>query len=400
MQITDLAVEQKITPILRLGFRPFFLAGAIFSMLSLIIWGAILSGTITMQPFAGGLWWHMHEMLFGFGGAIVAGFLLTAVQNWTGQRGISGGLLLALFLLWLAGRLVLLFPHYLPSAAVILIDLSFLPAVAWLLARPILKVKQYRNLFFVPLLTLFTLANAAMYMASAGLAGFELLNSAFIAVMLMALLMSVMAGRVVPMFTANGTKTTKVLPLVWLEKSSAISLLVIILLLSVHPFVAITPWVLGCLFMLAGLLQAIRWLRWKPWITLAVPLLWSIHLAMFFIWTGLFSIGLSYIISVTFTSNLWHLLTIGGMGGLILAMISRVSLGHTGRMLTPPKTMSLAFTSIYLATLVRVFGPIIWPEYYLTSINISIAFWLVAFGLFVLHYGPMLFKPRVDGRPG
>ena len=216
----------------------------------------------------------------------------------------------------------------------------------------------------------------------------------------MALLMSVMAGRVVPMFTANGTKTTKVLPLVWLEKSSAISLLVIILLLSVHPFVAITPWVLGCLFMLAGLLQAIRWLRWKPWITLAVPLLWSIHLAMFFIWTGLFSIGLSYIIPVTFTSNLWHLLTIGGMGGLILAMISRVSLGHTGRMLTPPKTMSLAFTSIYLATLVRVFGPIIWPEYYLTSINVSIAFWLVAFGLFVLHYGPMLFKPRVDGRPG
>lgn len=400
MQITDLAVEQKILPVLRLGFRPFFLAGALFSVIALLLWGAMLSGYVTFQPYGGGMWWHIHEMLFGFGCAIVAGFLLTAIQNWTGIRGVSGSPLLGLFLLWLAGRIALLLPSILNDYVIMLIDLSFLPAVAYLLARPLLKIKQYKNLLFVPILVLFTLANLEMHLAKLGLANVSIQQAAYASVTLMAVLMSVMAGRVVPMFTANGTKTEKVLALPLLEKLATGSLAVITLLLLIQPLLTVPAYVFGALFMFSGICQAIRWLRWKPWITLGVPLLWSIHGSIFFIWSGLFTVGMSYFISVPIVSHLWHLITIGGMGGLILAMISRVSLGHTGRMLKQPKPMFLAFLSIFIAALVRVVGPILWSQHYITVINVSILFWVIAFGLFAYQYGPMLFKARVDGRPG
>ena len=400
MQITDLAEEQQILPVLRLGFRPFFLAGALFSMVALVLWGAMLSGYITFQPYGGGLWWHIHEMLFGFGCAIVAGFFLTAIQNWTGIRGVSGASLLGLFLLWLAGRVVLLLPTLLNDYVIILIDLSFLPTVAYILGKPLFKIKQYRNLFFVPLLVLFTVANIEMYLAKLGLVNMTVSQAAYASVILMAVLMSVMAGRVVPMFTANGTKTAKVLPLPWLEKLATGSLALITALLLLQPLFTVPAFVFGSLFLLSGGCQAIRWFRWKPWITLGVPLLWSIHGAIFFIWVGLFTVGMSYFIVVPFVSHLWHLITVGGMGGLILAMISRVSLGHTGRKLQQPKAMFWGFLSIFIAAIIRVIGPIFWMQYYITFINLSIAFWLIAFGLFAYHYAPMLIKPRVDGRPG
>ena len=400
MQITDLAEEQQILPVLRLVFRPFFLAGALFSIVALVLWGAMLSGYITFQPYGGGLWWHIHEMLFGFGCAIVAGFLLTAIQNWTGIRGVSGASLLGLFLLWLAGRVVLLLPTLLNDYVIILIDLSFLPAVAYILGKPLFKIKQYRNLFFVPLLVLFTVANIEMYLAKLGLVNMTVSQAAYASVILMAVLMSVMAGRVVPMFTANGTKTAKVLPLPWLEKLATGSLALITALLLLQPLFTVPAFVFGSLFLLSGGCQAIRWFRWKPWITLGVPLLWSIHGAIFFIWVGLFTVGMSYFIKVPFVSHLWHLITVGGMGGLILAMISRVSLGHTGRKLQQPKAMFWGFLSIFIAAIIRVIGPIFWMQYYITFINLSIVFWLIAFGLFAYHYAPMLIKPRVDGRPG
>jgi len=400
MQITDLAAEQKILPVLRLGFRPFFLAGALFSMVALLLWGAMLSGYVSFQPYGGGLWWHIHEMLFGFGCAIVAGFLLTAIQNWTGIRGISGLPLLGLFILWLAGRVALLLPSLLNDVVIMLIDLSFLPVVAYVLAKPLLKIKQYRNLFFVPLLVLFTVANVEMHLAKLGLANMTVTQAAYASVILMTFLMSVMAGRVVPMFTANGTKTAKALPLPWLEKLATGSLGIITVLLLIKPLLSAPAFVFGVLFLLSGVCQAIRWCRWKPWITLGVPLLWSIHISIFFIWTGLFTLGMSYFINVPFVSHLWHLLTVGGMGGLILAMISRVSLGHTGRMLQEPKAMFLGFMSIFIAAVIRVIGPIFWAQHYLTFINLSILLWLVSFGLFAYHYAPMLFKARTDGRPG
>jgi len=400
MQITDLKTEQKITPLLRLGFRPFFLSGAIFSVVAITLWLLMYKGTVSFSPLGGPYWWHIHEMVFGFGCAIIAGFLLTAVQNWTGARGAQGNTLLALFILWLAGRIVVLFPALLGTNLSSLIDLAFLPAVAFILAKPILAVKQYRNLFFVPLLVLFTLANLEMHLATYYPETFNITFAGYSGVMLVTFLMSVMAGRVAPMFTANGTKTPKATPLPWLDKVTNGSLAIAMLSLLLQPLVGFSELFFGVLLIIAGIFQTMRWLRWRPWITLSVPLLWSIHGAMKFICFGLVVLGLSYLSPDVPSNHVWHLLTIGGMGGLILAMISRVSLGHTGRPLSPPKSMTIAYVLISLAALVRTFGPWGLPEKTLLFIDISGAFWIGAFIIFVIGYAPMLTKARKDGRPG
>lgn len=400
MQITDLKKEQQITPLLRLGFRPFFLSGAVFSIIAITLWLLMYKGTINISPLGGSYWWHIHEMIFGFGCAIIAGFLLTAVQNWTGAPGAKGTILLVLFILWLAGRIVNLFPDLLGVNLSSIVDLSFLPAVAYVLAKPIIAAKQYRNLFFVPLLALFTLANAEMHLSIYYPETFNTIYAGYAGVMMVTFLMSVMAGRVAPMFTANGTQTPKATPLPWLDKITNGSLAVAMLSLLLQPLVGFSALFFGVLLIIAGLFQTIRWLRWRPWITLSVPLLWSIHGAMKFISFGLIVLGVSYLVPDVPSNHVWHLLTIGGMGGLILAMISRVSLGHTGRPLTPPKSMTIAFILISLAALVRTFGPWGLPEKTLLFIDISGGLWIMAFVIFVAGYAPMLMNARKDGRPG
>lgn len=400
MQITDLQKEQKITPLLRLGFRPFFLSGALFSVIAILLWLLMYKGVVSFSPLGGGYWWHIHEMIFGFGCAIIAGFLLTAVQNWTGVRGAQGTSLLVLFLIWLAGRISVLFPDLLGPELTTIIDLSFLPAVAYVLGKPIIAIKQYRNLFFVPLLLLFTIANSEMHLAIYNPETFSITYAAYAGVMLVTFLMSVMAGRVVPMFTANGTQTPKATPLPWLDKVTNGCLGVAMLYLLLQPVVGFSDTFFGVLLIIAGIFQTMRWLRWKPWITLGVPLLWSIHASIKFIAYGLIVLGFSYLIVEIPSNHIWHLLTVGGMGGLILAMISRVSLGHTGRPLSPPKAMSFAFILITLAALVRSLGPWVLPEKAMLFIDISGTFWLLAFGIFVVTYAPMLMSARKDGRPG
>jgi uncharacterized protein involved in response to NO len=357
-------------------------------------------GTVSFSPLGSPYWWHIHEMVFGFGCAIIAGFLLTAVQNWTGARGAQGTTLLMLFLLWLAGRLVVLFPDVLGNSLASVLDLAFLPAVAFILAKPIVAAKQYRNLFFVPLLALFTIANVEMHLAIYYPETFSITFAGYAGVILVTFLMSVMAGRVAPMFTANGTKTPKVTPLPWLDKVTNGSLAIAMVSLLLQPVVGFSELFFGSLLIISGLFQTMRWLRWRPWITLSVPLLWSLHGAMKFICFGLIVLGVSYLIPEVPSNHVWHLLTIGGMGGLILAMISRVSLGHTGRPLSPPTSMTFAYILISLAALVRTFGPWGLPEKTLLFIDISGALWIAAFMIFIISYAPMLTKARKDGRPG
>jgi len=400
MQITDLKEEQKILPMFRLGFRPFFLGGAVFSIIAITLWLLMYKGAVSFLPYGGGYWWHIHEMIFGFGSAIIAGFLLTAVQNWTGIPSIKGKPLAVLLFLWLLGRIVLLMPDLLGTTLSALVDLSFLLSVAYALAKPILAVKQYRNLFFVPLLAMFTIANAEMHLAIVYPQSISVSYSGYAGVLLVVFLMSVMSGRVVPMFTANGTQTTKATPAPLLDKLANGSILLAMLMLLLHPFVGFVSMFFGVILIFSGIFQLMRWLRWRPWITLGVPLLWSLHFALKFVWFGLILLGFSYIIDEIPSNHVWHLLTIGGMGGIILAMISRVSLGHSGRPLTPPKLMSVAFAFITLSAMIRVFGPWLSPEKTILFIDISGFCWLLAFGIFTFYYGPMLLKAREDGRPG
>lgn len=400
MQITDLQEEQKTPPVWRLGFRPFFLFGSAFSLIAITIWTLQYTGIAQIKTYGGGYWWHIHEMIFGFVIAIVAGFLLTAVQNWTGQRGLHGKTLMALFFTWLLARIALFMPDIIPSSIIVLIDISFLPLTAYLLAKPIIKIKQYRNLFFVPLLVVFTLLNALFHYYVHEPSLLMLPQLGYAAVLLVTFLMSVMAGRVTPMFTANGTKTQKATPLPILDILANGSILLTAIVMIVDSFTAVSSSLLASLFVIAGLTQTVRWLRWKPWITYSVPLLWSLHGAIKIMAFSLLILGLCYFDHTLPKIHFWHLLTIGAMAGLILAMISRVSLGHTGRTLSPPKIMSFAFSMIFFAALIRSFGAWLYPAYTLEMIMTSASAWVIAFGLFVIFYGPMLLSARVDGRPG
>ncbi|MEP4145971.1 MAG: NnrS family protein [Halioglobus sp.] len=379
----------------RLAFRPFFLLGALFSVISILMWAGMFTGKITVLPFGGSLWWHAHEMLFGFVAAIIVGFLLTAVQTWTGIAGVRGWYLLGLVLLWLSARIVLLYPSALPDGLVTMLDLSFLPVAAAVLATPILRIRQWRNVIFVPILLAMTLANgmfhAAVYLSDPGLQAM----AANFMLMLVVLLMTVVAGRVVPMFTANGTGTDRVQPLPWLERLSPLCML-----LAIPAGMGLLPAKMSAgLFFLAGGCQFYRVVRWRTWVTLSTPLVWSLHLSYWFIVIGLMMLGISKLSSSISHSQALHALTVGAVGMMILAMISRVSLGHTGRPLAAGPVIFVAFVAMVLAALLRVGGPI-WLSDYSVVITGSALLWATAYGLFVIRYLPVLGRSRPDGRPG
>jgi uncharacterized protein involved in response to NO len=230
LNITDLNEEQKIAPIWRQAFRPFFLFACLFSILSMGAWALVQAGTIYFMPYGGITFWHAHEMLFGFVAAIIVGFLLTAVQSWTGLRATHGKPLIALFTLWLLARIFMLLDIFALQWVTALIDMSFLLLAALFLTGLVLKVKQYRNLIFGPILLLLATANLLTHLSIITGEMRFYTQGIYSTVMIVTLMMTVIAGRVFPMFTANGTKTKKVDNLAWLEKlvigSTAIILLI------------------------------------------------------------------------------------------------------------------------------------------------------------------------------
>ena len=400
LQITDLEVEQKMWPLLRQAFRPMFLLGASFSAIAMLLWILVLAGVITLPVYGQVLFWHSHEMIFGFVAAIIVGFLLTAVQNWTGLRATHGRALGILTVVWLAGRLAFLFGESLPSWFVAGIDLLFLPLAAILLAIPLIQVKQQRNLFFVPVLFLLTFCNALMHY---GLVSqrFDLQQlGSQNAVWLVTLLMAIVGGRVLPMFTANGTMTKKAEPIVWLDRI-ALGSLWLVFVLNITLFSAQLPdLVMAAIYAVAAIALAIRCFRWRIWITLSTPLLWSLHLAYWFIPVGLALFALRELGVGISNSIALHALTAGAMGNMILAMIARVSLGHSGRPLQPKTIMTVAFLLVFCAALMRVVLSWLVPELSLPWLVLSAAAWIIAYAIYVLVYLPILTTPRPDGRPG
>ncbi|ANB96128.1 NnrS family protein [Vibrio parahaemolyticus] len=393
LNITDKKVEEKIPAWLRLGFRLFFLFGSIYAIVAIALWVWMFQ---TGQPNAlavPALWWHVHEMLFGFSMAIVVGFVLTAVQNWTGINGTKHYTLLVIFGLWLAPRILLWTP--VPLWLTSSIEAVFLLFVAYEVGIRVYRAKGWRNLFFVPLFLLAIFANFASYGAIKGMPPFT--SSAVWQAMLwwFTLLLSVMGGRVIPFFTARRFNFEKAQPLPWLDWFANLPLV----MLFVLSFFPVTFAELGNPLMLfAGVAQLVRFVRWKPWLTLSEPLVWSLHAAYLCLPLSLILRGAW---GDAFAShNLIHLFAIGALGGLILAMIARVTMGHTGRMIYKGPNMSLAFAAITAAALVRSFAVIFDPANMMLWIDISGGLWIVAFGLFVWRFGMMLVTPRVDGHPG
>ena len=396
IQITDNAKEQQLIPVFRLAFRPFFLAGSIFSVISLLLWGGVLSGEISITSMMSPTIWHAHEMLFGFSGAIILGFLLTAVQNWTGYPGLKGTKLAIVFFLWLAGRIAIFsFPPEL-FWLTMLLELSWMPLAALALGIAVVHSKQWRNLFFVPLLLVMSILNGLSLWGVKSNDYITSLNAIWSMLFLVFFIVALMGGRVIPFFTSKGTSTDKAQPILALEIASLVPLL----LLAVLTWIPETNEVSAIVAIIAGLANTIRVIRWKPLITLPVPLLWSLHLSYLLLSTGLLFYALALFIPEFNAVAMIHLTAIGGIAGVILAMISRVSLGHTGRSLKPSKWMSVAFIFIALSALVRVFLPLFSPNLPFMTYWISILCWSIAFILFTICYSRMLVSARLDNKPG
>jgi len=399
MQITDNTKEQRILPLFRLAFRPFFLGAAIFSIIALTLWVASLSGSIIFNPYGNVIWWHAHEMIFGFSFAVIIGFLLTAIQNWTGIPSIRSWRLGLLFASWAISRMVLMF-NLPPSYAILALDIAAPILAAFFVWQNVAAAKQWKNFFFAPILLLFAIANSISHISIIEIIPHLGSNAFALLIMLVTLVMSIIGGRVIPFFTAKGTGTEKVAPIAIIEWLSLAALWLYIVLAVINTFYTLPAVLLSSILFIAGIANLIRFIRWKPWITLKVPLLWSLHCAYLFIPMGLIAYSIASIFSPADSTNALHLITVGAMGNLIIAMMARVSLGHTGRTLSPKPVMNLAFLCLVLAAPVRALLIMAVPELALISFQLSAGLWILGYGIFVACYAKMLCSARVDGHPG
>ncbi len=396
-QIVSDDQQKPIWPLFRLAFRPFFWFGALFSVLSIATWGLTYTGQIEFSPYGGSLFWHVHEMLFGFTVAIICGFLLTAVQTWTGSESIKGKSLAVLLSIWILARFLLAFPVANYEFFIVITDLVFLPLAVLFLALPIIKVRMWRNMIFVPVLLLMSVLNAFMHLSVMGEVAISFIKISHVMILMVTLVMTIMGGRVFPMFTANGTKTERVEAIAWLEYASIISVIACVLVTTgLFHFSTIIE---STIFLVAGVTNFIRAYRWRIWVTHKTPLVWSLHLSYWANCCGLMMLGLEKWGLLNNASFAYHAITVGGIGLMILSMISRVSLGHTARPIVPGNTMVIAFIFIVLAFLTRVFAPLFFGQG-LELIMSSAALWVCAYGAFVIIYSTVLFKPRIDGGSG
>ncbi|MBX8624528.1 NnrS family protein [Pseudomonas glycinae] len=377
-------------PLFSLGFRPLFLAGAGFAALAILIWGLWLYGHwFDLQPAGGMLAWHRHEMPFGFAAAIVAGFLLTAVPNWTGIPGVRGGTLIALVSVWVVGRLAWWLP--LPTGLILALQWGFLPLLAVMLGRDLVAARKRENYPIVFVLGLMAGCQAltliGLYNDDDGLQRQGVLG----ALWLVAALMTVIGGRVIPFFIQRGLNrppapTSNPLPTRLLLIGSLLTAVTFAAGLNDSP-----QWWLAGLFMLTGSLQLMRLIRWHDRGMWRVPLLWSLYLAYGWMALATWAMALWHLGLIGQQSLATHALAVGGVGGLILAMIARVSLGHTGRLLQPSKGMALGFALVLLAAGCRV----LLVPFSSLGLGLSVVLWCAGFALFLRHYTGILLKPRL-----
>lgn len=374
------------------GLRPFFLFSALWSAISAPLWlYAFLSGGPV------GLSWHVHEMLFGYTGGVVVGFLLTAVPNWTGRLPVVGTPLALLFGLWLAGRAAMLAmalnADLAAAAWPLIIDGLFLFAMALVVWREVLAGQNWRNVPVAVMVTLFALANAGFHL-EAGAGGVATLSTR-LGLAVVTLLIAVIGGRVTPSFTRNWQiKRDGPLPAV-AGRFDAVTLattaagLIAWSVAPAHPSA-------GALLLAAGILNLVRLIRWRGDATLAEPLVWILHLGYLWLAAGLVLTGLSVAApGLVPPSAGVHALTAGAVGVMTLAIMTRASRGHTGRPLTAGKVEGLIYALINAAALTRVAGGLL-PTVYQPLLIVSAGFWSAAFLAFAIGYGPMLLSPRPD----
>jgi len=372
------------------GFRPFFLGGAIWATISMALWIAALSGWIDIAADYGLYAWHAHEMLFGFGSAILAGFFLTAVPNWTGRLPVSGWPLACLFFIWCAGRAGMLFPGWTGIPVAVTLETLFLPALLIISAREIIAGKQWKNLKVLISLGVLTAANIGFHYETLAIGAPD--HASRFGISAYVILISIIGGRIIPSFTRN-----------WLAKQGATRFPIpfgrLDMLTILCTATALMAWsvlaegrIVAAAGSIAAALQFARLYRWRGWTTMAEPLVTILHLAYLFVPLGLIAVTLSALGWIDRASAM-HVLTVGTMSSMMLAVMTRATRGHTGRELTSSNTTRLCYLAIIACALVRPLSAVIPGKLDLIYASAGML-WLAAFGLYLFEYGPMLTRIR------
>lgn len=381
------------------GFRPFFLAAGVYALLGLIAWLWIYAMGLHPLPSQPAQFWHGHEMLYGFIGAAIAGFLLTAVPSWTSARGFAGTPLILLAALWLIGRLAFAAAAVLPLVIVSVCELAFIPALAGLLAPPLLRARNRNSPLLLVLASIWLTDVVFLY----ALMRDDVLlarTTLIVAIDIVLLLVTVIGGRIVPAFTASALRARGLAAN--LRTSRWTDGIVIAAMIAVVFVDIIAPWhrVAGAVAAVAAIAHAWRLSGWRSWRAFDQPLVWSLHLAYAWLSAGLAMKALYLAGNVAWAAHWLHALTIGVAAAMILAVMTRASLGHTGRPLHASRLIGCAYIVLSLAAVVRVFAPPLAPSAYQPSVMAAGMLWICAFAIFIVVYTPILLRPRVDGRQG
>ncbi len=381
--------------VLSYPFRIFFLASGIYAIFIIAAWLAILLGSLNLPLAWTPLYWHSHEMIFGVVTAAICGFLLTAMCNWTGAPPLKGLGLFGLFSLWITGRAVMWMGNHLPAEFVILVDAIFLPVVTLYVTYILLSYGNKRNLILAVILTLLSICNIAMHAGAYTNNFYWMWAGETTALGLITVIMVIIAGRIIPLFTINGLRG-KGYDVDTIKNSSMLSTLAIISTALLIPLNFFTqyPSLIGVAALSAAVINAIRLAQWASLATKREPLLWILHLG--YAW-----ILIALVLKSMAAFNLWiapsvwqHALGLGAMSSLILGMMTRVSLGHTGRPLSLPRFGVFIYVAISAAAIVRLLVALNWIDFQLGLIVTTCA-WIAAFGIFTILYYPILTKPRI-----
>ncbi|MGH7059231.1 MAG: NnrS family protein [Stellaceae bacterium] len=378
------------------GFRPFFLAAALWAVLAMPLWLAFYGGQATLPTALPAAIWHAHEMIFGYAAAVVAGFLLTAIPNWTGRMPLQGGPLAVLVALWALGRIAVLSSAQIGAPAAMACDLAFPAVFLAAMAREIAAGRNWRNLPMVGALTLLLAGNLLVHLEAVGLVSTAALgNRIGLATLLM--LISFVGGRLIPSFTRNWLAKERPdigapAPFGRLDRAVLAIVAIALALWAASPEAPPTPWA----GLAAGLAIGLRLIRWHGRASWREPLVWVLHLGYLWLALGLLLLGFDELVSVLPPSAALHALTVGAVGTMTLAVMTRASLGHTGRGLAAGPVTTTIYVMVTIAAALRLVAPLGGGSY-LLLLWFAGAAWSAAFGLFVLFYAGPLASPRATG---
>lgn len=388
-------------PLLAYGFRPFFLGSSLYAAWGAVGWILIWTGQLDFQPVLPAMLWHAHEMVFGFAAAALAGFLLTAVPNWTGAAPLRGAALALLVGLWMAGRIGAWTAADTAPIAFAFLDIGFLPALAAWTGRAIIKKRVMRNLPLVGLIIVLSGTNLAVHLDAVGMWQGIARPALHLAIGVVAILVVIIGGRIIPAFTQSALRGAGLQ--VQLAGSPALDKAAIFstLLCFLADAASLPGPAIGGLAALAVVLHLLRLLGWKSLKTIGMPIVWVLHLGYSWIVIGLALWAVSAGLGIGTQSMALHALTLGAFGTMILGVMSRASLGHTGRPVRADGWMVSAYLLVSIAAAGRaVVGPMVGGDLGEGLTGFSGVLWASAFAIFFIRFLPVLTLGRPDGRPG